>query len=139
MRVIMTLACKDLKQLSRNRMGTFWIFFFPVVMALFFGAIFGGSRNGGARKLPVAVVDEDRSEASRAFVGRLARSEALSIEPRDLAHAHDEVRLGKHAAYVVIPKGFGNAVPFAAQAKTSLQVGIDPAHQAEGAYLRGLL
>jgi ABC-2 type transport system permease protein len=139
MRAIVILACKDLKQLSRNRMGIFWIFFFPVVMALFFGAIFGGSRTGGARKLPVAVVDEDRSEASRAFVGRLARSEALSIEARDLGRAHDGVRLGKHAAYVVIPKGFGDAAPFAAHARTSLQVGIDPTHQAEGAYLRGLL
>src|SRR4030095_7864098 len=47
--------------------------------------------------------------------------------------------LGKHTALVVIPKGFGKAVPFVAQGRVSLQVGIDPAHRAEGDYLRGML
>ena len=137
---ILTLALKDLKQLARNRMGTFWIFVFPVIMALFFGAMFGGSRSGEARRLSVAVVDEDGTEASRAFVRRLSQSEALGVEAMDRVHAHESVRLGKRFAYVLVPAGFGESVPMLGGGRgTSVKLGIDPSHQAEAGYLQGIL
>jgi ABC-2 type transport system permease protein len=139
MSVVLILALKDLKQLVRNRMGTFWIFVFPVVMALFFGAIFGGSQSGAASRFSLVLVDEDGSEASRAFLGRLRKSEALSVETLDRAQAHERVRLGKCSAYVVIPKGFGDSMPLFGGSTATLELGIDPSRKAEGGYLQGLL
>ena len=139
MSVVLVLALKDLRQLIRNRMGAFWIFVFPVVMALFFGAIFGGSQSGAARRLSLAVVDEDGSEASQAFVKRLRDSDALSVEALDRAKAHESVRLGKRSAYLVIPKGFGDSTPLFGRGSATLEMGIDPTRKAEGGYLQGLL
>ena len=141
MSAILTLAIKDIRQLLRDRMGTFWIFVFPVIMALFFGAIFsGGDRGGGAGRLSILVVDEDGSDRSRAFAWRLSRMEALSVEPADRVGAAQSVRLGKKAAFVVIPRGFGEAVPlFGAGKPAKVQVGIDPSRKAEAGYLQGLL
>ncbi|MCI0566957.1 MAG: ABC transporter permease [Acidobacteria bacterium] len=139
MSVVLILALKDLKQLIRNRMGTFWIFIFPVVMALFFGAIFGGSQSGAARKLSLAVVDEDGSEASQAFVERLRKSDALSVVNLDRAQAHESVRLGNRSAYLVIPAGFGESMPLFGRSPATLELGIDPTRKAEGGFLQGLL
>jgi ABC-2 type transport system permease protein len=139
MSVVLVLALKDLRQLIRNRMGAFWIFVFPVVMALFFGAIFGGSQSGAAKRLSLAVVDEDGSEASQALVKRLRDSDALSVEALDRAKARESVRLGKRSAYLVIPKGFGDSMPLFGRGSPTLELGIDPTRKAEGGYLQGLL
>jgi len=139
MSVVLILALKDLKQLIRNRMGTFWIFVFPVVMALFFGAIFGGSQSGETRRISLAVADEDSSEASREFVERLRKSPALSVETMDRAKAHESVRLGKRSAYLVVPAGFGQSASLFGANPATVEVGIDPTRKAEGGYLQGLL
>jgi ABC-2 type transport system permease protein len=91
------------------------------------------------KKLSLAVVDEDGSEASRAFLGRLRKSEALSVETLERAQAHDSVRLGKRSAYLVIPKGFGDSMPMFGGSSATLELGIDPSRKAEGGYLQGLL
>src|SRR5262245_6318259 len=140
MSAILTLAMKDLTQLLRDRMGTFWIFVFPVIMALFFGAIFGGGRGGAAGRMSILVVDEDGSEESRAFTARLAAMEALRVEKAERDAARESVRLGRKSAFVVIPPGFGEAVPlFGGKKAARVQVGIDPSRKAEAGYLQGLL
>jgi ABC-2 type transport system permease protein len=140
MSAIVTLALKDLKQLLRDRMGTFWIIVFPVIMALFFGAIFGGGRGGSAGRMSILIVDEDGTDASRGFAARLARMEALSVVTADRASARESVRLGKKSAFVVIPRGFGEASPlFGAGKPAQVQVGMDPSRKAEAGYLQGLL
>ena len=42
MSAVVTLALKDLKLLIRNRASLFWILGFPLLLALFFGLVFGG-------------------------------------------------------------------------------------------------
>src|SRR5947208_3382768 len=105
MNAVVTLARKDLKLLFRNKPSLFWIFVFPLLLALLFGSIFGGG--GQTRALDVAVVDEDDSAGSRALIDRLKATEAVNIEalPRD--RAEDAVRLGRKVAFLVIPKGYG--------------------------------
>src|SRR5437763_14438063 len=103
MSAVVTLALKDLTLLIRNRASLFWILGFPLLLALFFGLVFGGG--GSVRALGLAVIVEDDSEAAKALVERLRKSEALDIKtlPRD--EAEEEVRKGKRVAYLVIPKG----------------------------------
>ena len=42
MRAVWTLAIKDLRLLVRDRVSLFWVLAFPLLLALFFGSMFGG-------------------------------------------------------------------------------------------------
>jgi ABC-2 type transport system permease protein len=136
MRILFVLAWKDLLLRSRERVGLFWTFAFPLAVALFFGAMFGGGQE--SRPIAVAVIDEDGTPVSQAFVKRLSESEALKVQDLDLSEARDAVRRGKLGAFVRIKPGYGRASFFASDAAV-LEVGIDPAHKAETGALQGVL
>jgi len=66
LRPVLALAGKDLRLLVRNRAALFFSLGWPVLMAMFFGLIFGG---GGERgRIQVGAVDEDGSPASAALI-----------------------------------------------------------------------
>src|SRR5262247_652448 len=103
---VLTLALKDLKLLTRDRASLFWIFFWPLGFGIFFGSLMGGMGEHGPRGMAVAVIDQDRTDASRALVAQLKHSDALAV--RDtiaLAVAQDRVRRGSLVAYVRILPG----------------------------------
>lgn len=133
MRGVVVLALKDLRLLWRDRFGLFWILIFPLLFALFFGAIFSDS--GAAGTMKIAVVDEEDSKSSRALVEKLRASPSLEIESMPLDAAAEAVRRGKKTAYVVVPKGYGLFNPDA----PPLRVGLDPSRKAEAGFLEGLL
>ena len=148
---ILTLAIKDLKLIWRDRFGLFWIFAFPLIYALFFGALFSDN-NSGSGKIAVVVCDEDKGEAAKRFVERLAKHDSIALAkgkdgqlldvPRE--RAIELVRKGDKTAFIRIRKGFeaegafGMFVP-SDGAEPRLEVGIDPARRAEAGYLRGIL
>ena len=76
------------------------LFAFTVLTAVFSHPVIRG--------LGVVVVDEDRSETSRAFVEQVAASPGLSIVARsgDLASAARAIRSGDAIAAVYIPVNF---------------------------------
>ncbi len=148
---MLTMMVKDLRLLLRDRFGLFWIFVFPLVYALFFGAIFSG-QSGGGGKIGVAVVDQDKSAGSKAFTEKLAQHRSLAVARREdgsmVLHeadkARDLVRRGKRAAYVLLREGFGqrglDAFAFAGQtSEVHVEVGVDPSRAAERGYLQGIL
>jgi len=139
MRSVLALAGKDLRLLLRDRVGFFFILFFPLLYAVFFGAIFS-TGGGGMRAMGIAVVDEDGTGASRRFVERLEDSSEFAVTRMGRKEAVDSVRRGKQLAYVALPAGFeasreaiflGKGIP--------LEVGLDPARKAEAGMLRGIL
>ena len=69
---ILAIVIKDMRLLTRDRMGLFFIAVLPVGMGLFFGMVMGdvGSGSSGSG-IPVAVVDEDQSDMSALFVKSL--------------------------------------------------------------------
>src|SRR5690606_21365603 len=75
MLAIVALAFKDLRLLLRDRLGAFFTFGFPLIMAIFFGVIFSGNTGGGVSALKIAVVDEDRTPGSERFIADLDASE----------------------------------------------------------------
>lgn len=111
MNAIWTLAVKDLRILLRDKAGFFFTFFYPILIAVFFGLIFSGSGGSGSTKsaLSVYVIDQDSTDISQKFVETLAQSEDLKLTPISLEKAQEEVRLGKKAAYILIKKGYGDA------------------------------
>lgn len=153
MNAILAIAAKDLRLLLRDRMGFFFIFFFPLLYAFFFGMIFSG--DGPSGKMAIVVVDQDHSEASEDFVKSLKADDALSVQtmvelriaegqkaPRidDAQWAEALVRAGKRVAFVQIPEGFGTASRRILWGESMhLDVGVDPSRRSESAMLTGLL
>ncbi len=135
---ILSIAQKDLKILFRDKSNIFWVVVFPMVYALFFGSIFSGG--GGAGSIKIAVIDNDRTESSAAFVQKLNEMESLLIDTTiaDIDSAAAMVRRGKLVAYVAVKPGFGQNNGFFSSASL-LQVGIDPSRKAEKGFLEGML
>lgn len=152
LRVLATLAGKDLRLLCRDRFALFWVLLFPLLYGLFFGSVFASATTaGGVGTAPIriAVVDRDGSAASQRLVARLADHPSLQLvggphEAAELAEAR--VRKGECSACVTIPAGyggsafwlfgasgarFGDAAPF--------DLGIDPTRRAEAGMLQGIL
>ncbi|MFZ1947494.1 MAG: ABC transporter permease, partial [bacterium] len=138
MRAALALAVKDLRLLVRDRAGFFFTFFFPLIIAIFFGAIFGGGDEG--YQVSVILVDEDGSAESRAFIDSLAAVPVLKVRESSRDSAETNVRLGRSTAYILIRPGFGEAQErvFWGQ-PPAVEIGMDPARRADAAMLEGVL
>ncbi len=138
MRVILALACKDLKILCRLKAGLFFTLGWPLLVAVFFGLIF--SSGSGSGKLRVALVDEDRTAASQRYSSRLEKQENIEVRATSRDEALSLVRQGKRVAALIIPPGFGQAAERMFYGDPpQIQVWIDPSRKAETAMLEGLL
>ena len=138
MKQIIALALKDLRLMPRNKGGMFFTFVWPVLVTVLFGIMFGGGNDGEQGKVRVAVVDEDRSDGSRTFLEKL--EESFELTPMTRADAENAVRRGQRTGFIVVKPGFGEASNrmFYGTPK-EIEVGVDPARQAEAGMLEGLL
>ena len=139
MRAVFALAAKDLRLLLRDKAGFFFTLFFPLTIAILFGAMFSGG--GGARSvMSILLIDIDKTEASRAFAAALDSAPELDVVHTQLEEAIDLVRTGKAVGYVVLKPGFGEASRRMFWGDPpAVQLGIDPARRAEAAMLQGIL
>ena len=135
MRAVFTLAGKDLLLLWRDKAGLFWVIGFPLLIAFFFGSVFGGFGGGSTSSMKIGVVNEDHTDFAAQYIARLDSLSALKVQEMPLDSARDLVRQGKLTAYVKINKGFGESMGFSG----GVDVGIDPSRQMEGQFLRGIL
>ena len=120
MHKIITLALKDLRLLSRDWFGLFWIFAFPLLFALFFGSVMGGGEPRSS--MTIALVDEDQSDGSKAFIQKLKDKDGVKVELiADRAQADELVRKGKRAAYVILLAGFGESGGFFNQRSATME------------------
>jgi ABC-2 type transport system permease protein len=140
MAAILAIAIKDLKTFLRQRASLFFTFIWPVCVAVLFGMLFGGS-NRPTPRLPIAVVDEDGSAASRAFADRLlARDTFEAVRVASRAEALEAVRKGNRTAAVILQPGFGPASERLFYGDPpEIAVFTDPSRQAERGMLEGLL
>ena len=102
------LVRKDMQLFFVDRRSVLMSFVAPIVIASFFGYIFGGQ--GGqttASRIPVLIVDSDGSAVSRQIVASLAGDQALDVKPSSLDAARAAVRKGKAMVAILIPAGFG--------------------------------
>jgi ABC-2 type transport system permease protein len=129
---VLALAGKDLRLLVRNRAALFFSLGWPVLIAMFFGLIFGG---GGERgRIQVGAVDEDGSPASVALLARLSATEGVQVTPLSRAEAEARVRA------VMVPKGYAEAEGRLFHgAPRTLELAVDPSRAAEAAMLEGIL
>ena len=99
------VARREWRWLLHDRVALILIFGVPLFAFVVLTAVFS---HPVIRGLGVVVVDEDRSDTSRAFVERVAASPGLSIVERaaDLASAARAIRAGDAIAAVYIPANF---------------------------------
>jgi ABC-2 type transport system permease protein len=137
------LVRKDVRAFVRDRRALLVSVVTPILIACFFGYLFGGDRGDAARsKLPVAVVDQDGSGVSRAVAAGLAGEASLATEAMDAARARDLVRQGKVRVAVVLPQGFGAAAGralFGGAIKPVVELLYDPSQSFARPIVEGLL
>jgi ABC-2 type transport system permease protein len=137
------LVRKDIAIFLRDRRALVVSVVTPIVIAAFFGFLFGGTGSGDVvSRLPVAMVDLDSSPLSKAVVDSLAQDPALAVKSLTEAEARQEVQSGKMRAAVVLPVGFGAAAPaalFGGGPKPAVDVYYDPSQSIVLPLVTGLL
>ena len=104
-RGFLLVARRELRWLLHDRVALILIFGVPLFAFIVLAAVFS---HPVIRNLGVVVVDEDRSETTRAFVEQVAASPNLGIVERagDLASAARAIRSGTAMAAVYLPANF---------------------------------
>jgi ABC-2 type transport system permease protein len=115
----------------------------PILIAAFFGYIFGGNgQSDNQGKITIAVVDEDQSSVSRAITGDLATDPLLQVSALDRAAAREQVKSGKQNAAAIFPQGFGEQSTkslFTGANKPQVELLVDPSQTTGSRVITGLL
>lgn len=142
MRTVLAMIRKDLQVFLTDRRALIMGLLAPIAIASFFGSIFSGVTDGARAKIPVAIVDEDRSAISRGIVSGATADANIAVSTPTTDDAREGVKKGTVTVAVVIPQGFGDAAGrafFASAGKPELTMWYDPSHGAELGMVRGIL
>jgi len=135
------LVRKDLVLYFSNRRALVMSILAPIVIAAFFGAIFGSGTDKPTR-IPIAFADRDASALSQAVAAAVKADAAFDVKESDEAAAIALAREGKVRAAVVLPPGFGEQARRAlagAGDKPVVAVHYDPSQATAMTLVRGLL
>lgn len=134
---------KDLQLFFSDRRSVIMSFAAPILIASFFGSIFGGSGSSGEpSRIAIMIADQDGGVISRAIVAAIRADRTLGVTVTSADSARDAVRHGKVTVSVVIPAGFGDAAGrafFDGRNRPQLDLLFDPSHTAELGMVRGML
>jgi ABC-2 type transport system permease protein len=136
------LVRKDIQLFLVDKRALLMSFCIPLAIGSFFGYVLGGSGQASASKIPVLLVDRDRSAISSGVVSRLSAENALEVKPSTPEEARTAVLKGKATVAVLIPPNFGcdaGRAFFGPQQKPEIAVLFDPSHSAERAMVAGIL
>lgn len=137
------LVRKDLKLFFNDRKAVVVGMLVPIVLAAFFGYLFGGQGgNAETSKVAILVIDQDSSDISRGLISQLSGDKMLDVKPSPLDAAREAVRKGKATAAIVIPRDFGRDAGhalFTGSTKPELGVLYDPSHSMELGMVKGIL
>jgi ABC-2 type transport system permease protein len=142
MNALIALVRKDLVLYFSNKRALAITLAAPILIAAFFGAVMGGPPKKPAR-VPIAVVDLDASEVSKAIVAAMRADTSFDLKEATEPQALALVREGKARAAAVIPAGFGDRLPQAMSEpgakKPEVVLHYDPSQATTLAMVRGLL
>jgi ABC-2 type transport system permease protein len=105
------LVRKDIAIFLRDRRALVVSVLTPIVVAAFFGFLFGGTGAGGntISRMKVGVTDLDHSALTKAVLESLIQDASLDIQELPEDQALQLVRSGKLRAAIVFPKDFESA------------------------------
>jgi len=133
------LAPQDLRLVLRDRAGIFWIAIFPVLFALFLGAVLERWSSREDLALTIALSDLDRTPESKLYVERLSKLASLTLRELELREARGLLQRGEIDAVVVLAKGFGATADWYSGTREVIRVEADPSRRREAGYVKGLL
>jgi ABC-2 type transport system permease protein len=142
MTAFFALVRKDLILFLSDRRALLVNLALPILIATFFGYLFGGSGPAKSGTIDVALVQQDSSEVGAKIAAALKADSSLKITVMDAAQARQAVAKGGQKAAIVIPAGFGDAAGealFGAGQKPAIEVLYDPSQQAVLAMVKGML
>ncbi|WP_332854459.1 ABC transporter permease [Duganella sp. S19_KUP01_CR8] len=139
---LIALVRKDLILYINDKRALMLHLLMPVVLAAFFGSLFGGGSEARTGKIEVGLVQLDQSDNGKKIAAGLRAESTLKIIELSDAEAQAKVRAGKLSVAVVIPAGFGEQAAdalFSGQNKPELPVYYDPSQSTMLAMVKGLL
>jgi ABC-2 type transport system permease protein len=138
---IRALVRNDLRIFRTDRRAVVIGILVPILIAAFFGYVFGGTGNAETGKIPIIVVDEDQSVVSKAIADDLQKDSLVSVQLVNREEAQKQVKAGKAQVAVIIPSGFGESSAkslFTAQNKPTVDMLIDPSQAMSSKVIEGL-
>ncbi|WP_426168734.1 ABC transporter permease [Pseudoduganella sp. R-34] len=142
MTAIIAMIRKDLILYINDKRALMLNLLMPIVLAAFFGSLFGGGDSGNNSKIEIGLVQQDSSVIGRKVGDSLKADANLTVKEMSLQEAQEKVRSGKLMVAVVIPAGFGDAAGqslFQSGSKPELPVYYDPSQSTVLAMVKGLL
>ncbi|MBC7455128.1 MAG: ABC transporter permease, partial [Massilia sp.] len=142
MTAFLALVRKDLMLFLSDRRALLINLVLPIMIATFFGYLFGGSGKAKMGRIDVALVQQDSGEVGKKIAAALSADATLHITAMDLVQARAAVAKGEQKAAIVLPAGFGEAAGaalFGAGQKPGIEVLYDPSQQAVLAMVKGML
>jgi ABC-2 type transport system permease protein len=123
---IWSVVVKEVLQLFRDKVLMGFIILAPLLELGLTANVTGD----GIQNLPLAVVDRDTSQASRALVAKLDQSEELllTMYAGSVDQAREAMQRGKIAAIVIVPPGYGEHLVDPGQS-AEVQVIVDDSNQ----------
>ncbi|MBL8278773.1 MAG: ABC-2 transporter permease [Pelomonas sp.] len=140
MQALLALVRAEIKLHFSNRRAVLMSIVAPILIAAFFGSLFGGSTKMAG--IPIGVVDLDASPLSQRVVAALQVEASLKTSVTTEAEALAQVRAGKLRAVAILPAGLGKqagAALFGGGAKPEIQLHYDPSQSSALAVVRGML
>jgi ABC-2 type transport system permease protein len=137
---LIALVRKDLILFLSDRRALAISLALPIVIAAFFGSLFGGS--AGTSAIEVALVQQDGSEIGNKIAAGLKADPNLHITPLSMADAEKAVRKGDQKVAIVLPAGFGEAAGaalFGNSKKPEIPLLYDPSQPAVLGMVKGML
>jgi ABC-2 type transport system permease protein len=140
--------------LRRDRVVQAMTFLLPIIFFSIFAAIFGSQSRDTTPRIDVAIVDEDRSEASGRLVAALRKESGLRLRtqarrpggPPDTSRAPisrlralELVKAGIVPVAIVVPKGFGASFGSLDSARKTIELLSDKADPVAPQVVSGLL
>lgn len=142
------LVKKDIKLFAKQKVNVILTFLIPMVLALIFGAIFGGfSTDSGINAIQVLITDEDNSEFSQSFIEELKKMKEITLytksvknkveTPFTIEKMEELIKNGSYPLGISIPKNCENNLKNGEP--LSLNLHIDPKHKIEYGIVSGLI
>jgi len=107
MRNLWKFVRASLKMTYREKIAMFWLFMFPLLLILLFGAIFGSS---GQTNISIGIVNLDNSRVTREIVKRLEGVTAFKIKRGNERQLSRNLADNKLDAVLVLEKGFESSM-----------------------------
>ncbi|MCV2421134.1 ABC transporter permease [Paucibacter sp. DJ2R-2] len=109
MNAFLALVRKDLYLHFSNRRAVLMSIIAPILIAAFFGSLFGGKGGGSSKAspVPIAISDLDHSPLTAKISAALQADTSLAVQSLDADAALAQVKAGKLRAAIVLPAGFG--------------------------------